>query len=115
VLQRRSVRAGESVGYGAAYVAPASREVAILNLGYADGYLRSFSNKGAAMLGDLRLPVLGRVSMDLIAVDVSEVPEVREGDWLDILFDLPTAAAQSGLSHYELLTTMGRRYARIWR
>jgi len=115
VLQRRSVRAGESVGYGAVYVAQAAREVAILNLGYADGYLRSFSSKGAAMLDDLELPVLGRVSMDLIAVDVSDVPEVQEGDWLDLLFDLPTAAAQSGLSQYELLTTMGRRYARIWR
>ncbi|HZV17475.1 MAG TPA: alanine racemase [Sphingobium sp.] len=115
VLQRRFIRPGKSVGYGATYVADRRREIAILHVGYADGYLRGFSGTGAALLGDTRLPVLGRVSMDLLAVDVSAVPQVREGDWLDLEFDLPTAAAQAGLSQYELLTTLGRRYARIWR
>jgi alanine racemase len=115
ILQRRHVRAGETVGYGATYLAAGAREAAILNLGYADGYLRSFSGKGAALLDGLRLPLLGRVSMDLIAVDVTEAPHLREGDWLELEFDLPTAAARSGLSQYELLTTMGRRYQRLWR
>ncbi|HWJ71281.1 MAG TPA: alanine racemase [Sphingobium sp.] len=115
VLQRRFIRPGKSVGYGATFVAERRREVAILNIGYADGYLRGFSGTGAARLGDARLPVLGRVSMDLLAIDVSTAPQVREGDWLDLEFDLPTAAAQAGLTQYELLTTLGRRYARIWR
>ncbi len=64
--------------------------------------------------GDQCLPLLGRVSMDLIAVDVSAAPDAGEGDWLDIEFDLPLAAAQSGLSQYELLTGLGRRYGRVW-
>lgn len=115
VLQRRFIRPGQSVGYGATYVAERRREIAILNVGYADGYLRGFSGTGAALHEGGRLPVLGRVSMDLLAIDVSTAPEVGEGDWLDLEFDLPTAATQAGLSQYELLTTLGRRYARIWR
>lgn len=115
VLQRRRVRAGETVGYGATFVAPDDRQVAILNLGYADGYLRGFSGTGAALHDDLHLPLIGRVSMDLIAVDVTAAPDIREGDWLALHYELTAASAQSGLSQYELLTGLGRRYARIWR
>ena len=86
--------------------------MAILNYGYADGYFRGFSNRGAVLLGDMTLPVIGRVSMDLIAVDVTG-HNVAEGDWLAIDFDLPRAAAQSGMSQYELLTGLGRRFDRI--
>lgn len=114
ILQRRTVRGGESVGYGATYVADRTREAAILNIGYADGYLRGFSNMGSARHGELLLPVLGRVSMDLLTVDVTAAPHLREGDWLDIDFDLPTASVMSGLSQYELLTGLGKRFARIW-
>jgi len=114
ILQRRRIRRGESVGYGATFVAERPCEAAVLNLGYADGYLRSFSGTGAALLDDLRLPLLGRVSMDLIVVDVTEAPSLREGDWLTLEFNLPTASAQSGLSQYELLTGLGRRYERVW-
>ena len=115
ILQRRTVRAGDTVGYGATFTAQAPCEVAVLNLGYADGYLRGFSSRGAALHEGLRLPLLGRVSMDLIAIDVNAAPQLREGDWLELEYDLPTAEAQSGLSQYELLTGMGRRYERRWR
>jgi alanine racemase len=110
VLQRRTVRAGEAVGYNATWIAPADTEVAILNYGYADGYFRGFSARGAALLGDASLPLLGRVSMDLIAIDVTG-QDVAEGDWLTIDFDLPRAAQQSGMSQYELLTGLGSRFA----
>jgi alanine racemase len=112
VLQRRTVRAGEAVGYNATWTAPADTEVAILNYGYADGYFRGFSGRGAALLGDAALPLLGRVSMDLIAIDVTG-HEVAEGDWLTIDFNLSRAAAQSGMSQYELLTGLGSRFDRI--
>lgn len=112
VLQRRTVAAGDTVGYNATWTAPRETEVAILNLGYADGYLRAFSDRGSARGGTL--PVIGRVSMDLLALDVSAAPGVREGDWLPIDFALPEAAAASGLSQYELLTGMGQRYRRMW-
>ncbi len=114
VVQRRTIPAGESCGYGATYVAKEPTEAAILNIGYADGYLRSFSSRGSAFAGEFALPVLGRVSMDLIAVGVDAAPALREGDWVEIDYDLPSAAKQSGLSQYELLTTLGSRFERRW-
>jgi alanine racemase len=114
VVQRRTIRAGESCGYGATFVAEADTEAAILNIGYADGYLRGFSAKGAAFAGEYALPVLGRVSMDLIAVGCDAAPDLREGDWVEIDYDLPTASEASGLSQYELLTSLGSRFERRW-
>jgi alanine racemase len=111
ILQRRHVATGESVGYGATWVASRDTEVAVLNLGYADGYRRSFSSRGWA--GGGRFPVLGRVSMDLIAIDVTSDSALREGDCVAIDYDLPAAALQSGVSQYELLTGLGRRFARF--
>ena len=112
VLQRRVLPIGQSIGYNATYTADRALEVAIVNIGYADGYVRGFSGRGTA--GGGRLPVLGRVSMDLVALDVSATPDIAEGDWLSIDFHLPDAARQSGLSQYELLTLLGHRFDRIW-
>ncbi|MFL6741899.1 MAG: alanine racemase [Sphingomicrobium sp.] len=114
VVQRRTIPAGESCGYGATFVAREDAEAAILNIGYADGYLRGFSAHGSAFSGEFALPVLGRVSMDLIAVRVDAAPGLREGEWVEIDYDLPSAAKQSGLSQYELLTTLGSRFERRW-
>lgn len=115
IIQRRRVSAGDVVGYNATYAAERDTELAIVNLGYADGYLRGFSGSGRARIGDGFAPVAGRVSMDLTAICVDAAPELREGDWIEIDFDLPRASAQSGLSQYELLTTLGHRHERIWR
>lgn len=114
VLQRRRVPAGGSVGYNATWTATADTEVAIVNLGYADGYLRCFSGKGGATAGGIAAPVIGRVSMDLTAIDVTAAPGVAEGDWVAIDYALPEAAALSGMSQYELLTGLGARFDRIW-
>jgi len=114
IVQRRTILAGESCGYGATFIAEADTEAAILNIGYADGYLRSFSSRGSAFAGEFALPVLGRVSMDLVAVGVDTAPQLREGDWVEIDYDLPSASQQSGLSQYEILTTLGARFERHW-
>jgi alanine racemase len=114
IVQRRTIPEGESCGYGATFVAKEDTEAAILNIGYADGYLRGFSSHGSAFAGEFALPVLGRVSMDLIAVSVDAAPGLKEGDWVEIDYDLPTASKQSGLSQYELLTTLGSRFERRW-
>ena len=114
IVQRRSIRAGESCGYGATFVADADTEAAILNVGYADGYLRGFSSKGSAFAGEFALPVLGRVSMDLIAIGCDAAPDLKEGDWVELDYDLPTASEASGLSQYELLTSLGSRFERRW-
>jgi alanine racemase len=114
VVQRRRIRASESVGYNATFTAEEDCELAILNIGYADGYLRGFSNSGRARIGERFAPVVGRVSMDLTAICVDDAPQVGEGDWIELDFDLPSASVQSGLSQYELLTTLGARYDRRW-
>jgi alanine racemase len=114
IVQRRTIRAGETCGYGATFTASADTEAAIINIGYADGYLRGFSSRGSAFAGEITLPVVGRVSMDLIALGCDAVPELKEGDWVELDYDLPTAAEASGLSQYELLTTLGSRFERIW-
>ena len=92
IVQRRMIRAGETCGYGATFTAPADTEAAILNIGYADGYLRGFSSRGAAFAGEYALPVIGRVSMDLIAIDVDAAPGLKEGEWVEIDYDLPSAS-----------------------
>lgn len=114
ILQRRRVVAGDIVGYNATWTARADTEVAIVNLGYADGYGRGFSDTGHAWAGDARLPVIGRVSMDLTALDVSAAPDLTEGDWVRIDYALPAAAQASGRSQYELLTGLGTRFDRRW-
>lgn len=114
VLQRRLVPAGGRVGYNGIWTAPRSTEIAILNIGYADGVMRGFSGRGRAWFEGAALPFLGRVSMDLIAIDATAAPDLAEGDWVAIDYDLPGAAAASGLSQYELLTALGRRFERIW-
>lgn len=113
VLQLRDVAAGETVGYGATWTARRPTRLAILNIGYADGYARAFSNRGRVRAGDAWLPVVGRVSMDLLAVDATGA-DVAEGDWLALDPDLARAADIAGLSQYELLTALGHRYARRW-
>lgn len=114
ILQRRTLAAGESIGYNALYTATQPTEVAILNIGYADGYWRGFSNQGLARVGDAVLPVLGRVSMDLTAICVDAAPVLGEGDWVSLDYALPHAAALSGMSQYELLTGLGARGERVW-
>ena len=114
ILQIRTVAAGDSIGYGATFTAPHDLRIAVVALGYADGYVRSLSNAGAALAGDVRCPAVGRVSMDMAPFDVSAAPALSEGDFLDIDFDLAATAAASGRSEYELLTGLGARYARVY-
>src|SRR5438309_3863155 len=114
IVQRRTIPEGETCGYGATFTAEADTETAILNIGYADGYLRGFSSHGCAFAGEYALPVLGRVSMDLIAVGCDSARDLKEGDWVEIDYDLPSASRQSGLSPSELLTTPGARSERRW-
>jgi alanine racemase len=114
VVQRRTIRAGETCGYGATWTAQADTEAAIVNIGYADGYLRCFAGKGAASASGKALPLIGRISMDLIALDASAVPGLAEGEWVTLDYELPSAAEASGLSQYELLTGLSDRLERRW-
>lgn len=109
IIQTRTIQAGESVGYNAEFTANAAMRVGTVSLGYADGFLRA-RGPGFALRHEAReLPLLGKVSMDMIVVDLALAPELGEGDWLDVPFDLPDAARQSAVSQYELLTVLGQR------
>lgn len=114
IVQRRRVQAGESCGYGATFIAERDLDAAVVNIGYADGYFRGFSNRGTARAGDTVLKLLGRVSMDLLIFDCADAV-VGEGDWVEIDYDLPRAAEASGMSQYELLTGLGSRFERLWK
>lgn len=112
VIQVREVSPGDSIGYNATFTAERSMRLATISLGYADGYLRCWSGKGLMSVNGTTLPTVGRVSMDMTVVDITNAPDVREGDWLTVNYRLPDAATASGLSQYELLTLLGARFAR---
>jgi alanine racemase len=113
ILQVRTVEAGDSVGYGATWVAPAPARIAILNIGYADGVLRRLMPVLTLRHGDRRIAPIGRLSMDLMAVRIDDLA-LGEGDWLQLDYALPALAAAAGLSQYELLTGLGNRFDRNW-
>lgn len=118
VLQVRQIDAPESVGYGASHVARGPMRVATIAVGYADGFLRSLSNTASAWLGEVELPVVGRISMDLTTVDVTHVPQVQAGTVLSLIGpmqDVDAVAGQAGTIGYEILTSLGNRYRRIYR
>lgn len=112
IMQVRDVPVGAGVGYNSTFIARTPIRTGVIALGYADGYLRGWSGKGAMLSGGRRLPVLGRVSMDMTVIDLSAAPDLIEGDWVDVEYALPAAAAVSGLSQYELLTLLGDRFGR---
>ena len=112
VLQVRELSAGDSVGYNATFVAPRPMRVGVIALGYADGYLRCWSDKGRFHWRDRELPALGRVSMDMTVIDLSNAPECGEGDWVTAAYDPVASAAATGLSQYELFTLLGKRFGR---
>ncbi|HVY43607.1 MAG TPA: alanine racemase [Hyphomicrobiaceae bacterium] len=124
ILQIREVGAGEPIGYGATFRTKQASRVATLACGYADGFLRALSgtavNPGpVGYIGDYPVPVVGRVSMDLITVDVSEVPPelAQRGAWVEVMGARTTIddlTDRAGTIGYELLTRLGRRVHRVY-
>jgi len=109
VIQCRNINEGESVGYNAQFTARAPMRTGTVSLGYADGFLRARGPGNAFFSEGRRLPILGKVSMDMVVVDLCDAPDLSAGDWVEVPFDLVDAAQQSSLSQYELLTSLGVR------
>jgi alanine racemase len=119
ILQVRKASAGETIGYGATHTLERTSRIAVVSVGYADGFFRSLSSKAgeqglAVYIGAHAAPILGRVSMDLITIDVTDVPErlSRRGEWVELIG--PNVPAQelahhAGTIDYEVLTNLGRR------
>jgi alanine racemase len=124
VLQIRSVAKGDTVGYGATWTAERDTRLAIVAAGYADGYPRAaIATAGEpgrqVLVGSIRCPIVGRVSMDLFAVDVTDVPQgaIHRGGLVTLIggtLGVDEVAAQAGTIGYELLTNLGSRYHRMW-
>ncbi len=117
ILQTRTVAAGDRVGYGATYRAPTERCLATVSVGYADGWMRSFSNRGAALVGSIRAPIVGMVSMDTCTIDVTDVAPacLHPGASVDLICaqqPVDAIAALAGTIGYEILTSLGHRYHR---
>jgi alanine racemase len=119
ILSVRDIGSGEHVGYGAAYTASRPRRIATVATGYADGYLRALGNRAVAGLGGRLAPVVGRVSMDLITLDVTDAGEAaRPGALVDLLggaAPIDSVAEAGGTIAYELLTRLGSRFHRVYR
>jgi alanine racemase len=116
VLQVRAIDHPESVGYGATHRVTGPTRIATIGCGYADGWLRSLSNRGSAFVGATRVPVVGRVSMDLITLDVSAVPDIAVGDRVELMgphLPVDDVAAAAGTNGYEVLTRLGARFHRV--
>jgi len=120
IIQVRSIDRGESVGYGATHIATRAQRIATVPVGYADGYPRSLSAKGSALVNGVLVPVVGRVSMDLITLDVTALaPDtVRPGTRATLIggaLDVDGVGETAGTISYEVLTRLGQRYRRDYR
>ncbi|MFZ2007897.1 MAG: alanine racemase [Stellaceae bacterium] len=120
IVQVRKIDRGESVGYGAAHIMDGPGLLATAAIGYADGWLRSLSHRGCGWLAGKRVPLLGRLSMDLATFDVSAVPatELYPGNMIELIgehYGVDTAAADAGTIGYEMLTALGTRHHRVYR
>jgi len=123
ILQIRAVANGATVGYGATWTARRATRLAVVAIGYADGYPRPVSwsdtrRGGEAIVAGRRCPVVGRVSMDMTAVDITDVPDpVRRGDFVTLLggdIGIDDLAGWGHTISYDVLTRLGQRFHRVW-
>lgn len=120
IVDLRTIGAGESVSYSGGYRATSPRRIATLALGYADGYRRSFGNRGRVVVNDREAPVVGNVTMDMTMIDVTDVPcaigdvATLLGRAGDRILDAMTVAETGGVSPYELLVGLKLRAPRIY-
>lgn len=110
VLQVRIAEAGSPIGYNGLYICPEDMPVATAAIGYADGYSRTLSGAVYVDKMSVKLPIIGRISMDLITIDARNYGDLAEGDWVNIDYDLLALSKLSNISQYELLTNLGNRY-----
>lgn len=115
IIQMRDIDKPQTVGYGASFTAEGPRRIATVAVGYADGYLRSASGTAKAFLHGKQIALAGRVSMDLLTFDVTDVPEAQLGDPIELLgaeYGVNELADDAGTIGYEVLTSLGSRYRR---
>jgi len=117
ILHVREVLAGEGVGYNETWTARRRSRIGTVSVGYADGFPRALSNRAVACFDGRRVPLVGRVSMDLTTFDLTDEPGCGAGDWLELIgpgLPVDEVAERAGTNGYEILTSLGRRYHRTY-
>lgn len=121
IIQISELSVGEALGYSRTFIAQRPSRIAILPVGYADGYNRLLSNKAMVLVAGLRVPVVGRVSMDMIAIDITDLPHLSVGHPVTLLgsegeafIDVEEMAAWRGTIPYEILCNLGERVPRYY-
>jgi alanine racemase len=109
ILQCRELAPGDAVGYNATFIASTPMRVGTVSIGYADGFLRSRGPGNALSHAGQPLPILGKVSMDMVVIDLAKAPDLAAGDWVEVPWNIADAAQQNVLSPYEMLTIIGPR------
>ena len=117
----KTVPAGTAIGYNATYVTPSPKRIATVPVGYGDGYPRALSNCGRVLVHGHSVPIVGRVCMDQLMIDVTDVPEVKRGDTVTLMGregqEVITAEEIGALSHsfhYEMVCNVGKRIPRVY-
>lgn len=119
ILQINDIARGDSVGYDATFIASRASQIATIGVGYADGYLRTLSDRGEIYVAGVKAPIVGRISMDLLTIDITDIPSgrVQRGDWVELFGDnllIDDLAQKAGTIPWELLTALGARYERFY-
>ncbi len=121
ITRVREARAGDTLGYGATHVAAPGERWATVGIGYGDGLPRSLGNRGQGLVRGRRVPIIGRISMDMTVVDISRVPGAEAGDVVTLIgsdgeetITVEEVAELASTINYEILTGLGRRLPRIW-
>ena len=117
IIQTFFVDANASVGYGATFRTTRKSRLATVSMGYGDGFSRTLSNRGCGYIGETKVPIVGRISMDLITFDVTDVAEKdsRPGAMIELIgpnYAVDKLAMDAGTIGYEILTSLGSRYSR---
>ena len=118
----KDLEAGRAISYGGTYVTKRPSRIATIPVGYADGYARGLSNKGAVLIHGKRAPICGRVCMDQFMVDVTDIPEVKMGDEVILIgsageetITMEEVGELSGRFNYEFVCNLGKRIPRVFR
>ena len=121
IAQIKTVESGTAVSYGGTFVTQGQRKIATVPIGYADGYSRSLSNRAYMSVGGKRAAVIGRVCMDQVMLDVSEIEDVKVGDEVIVIGDgsdgamsFDDIAEMTGTINYEVVCLVGKRVPRVY-
>jgi alanine racemase len=119
ILQINEISQGRSIGYNATFIAPRTSRIATIGVGYADGYLRSLSNRGEVYFEGHKLPVVGSISMDLATIDITDLPpnKIGIGNWVELFGDhlwASKVAEKAGTISWELYSRLGPRFERFY-